>query len=521
MFAKESLYINAIKYKAQLKINYKKLKDNEIVETNSSTFIAKDDILSRDIANKLTAQASQLDQSYISTLLLQEDTKLLKKNHAINSKDYKLTPLNDEYNVAVNKNTLFETKNYFEKCGVDYIFSAYHVLNLHIEQNPCNNNLVVLLFNNQAFCMILNNKGEMVFHKTISLITFEEIKKSDFYENDILGQKLFDEMYALELHESIKSTIEEFYATSKNIFIEKVSLLYNLKHLEDEEVSKMANDFMIDVTYHPISVDEELFELSKDNHCQKSFIKPRIKPNGNIKNWIATFIILALLLAIAYLFIPFNELNKKEVEVVKQEIVKPKNIKLPSHKEKNSFIKNRIVSVFNLVPYDMVLKDVVFTKNSIKIDANLLNKDSFIKTLQPELNKLYVKSSLEVKENQNSILDGVINAENLKTKYLPKTKDYKEAYIVNEFMPIIRVTEQLKMLFPKNAIINFKSNFKSDVVTFNYLVNIIVQTPQEFYSIIDNLNNELYSINISYPLSLVKTDAGIEIEFTLQFHQPK
>ena len=29
------------------------------------------------------------------------------------------------------------------------------------------------------------------------------------------------------------------------------------------------------------------------------------------------------------------------------------------------------------------------------------------------------------------------------------------------------------------------------------------------------LNNELYSININYPLSMKKTDAGIEIEFNL------
>lgn len=523
MFAKESLYINAIKYKAQLKINYKKLKDNEIVETNTSTFIAKDDILNRDIANKLTAQSSQLDKSYISTLLLQEDTKLLKKTQAINSKDYKLTSLNDEYNVAVSKNTLFETKNYFEKCGIDYIFSAYHILNLHIEQNPCNNNLIVLLFNNQAFCLILDKKGQIVFNKTISIITFEEIKESDFYENDILGQKLFDEMYALELHESINKTIEEFYSITKNIFIEKVSLLYNLKQLTEEEVKKMSDAFMIDVTYHPISVDEELFELSKDNHCQKSFIKPRTKDNTNLKNWIATFVVLGLLCAIGYLFIPFNELMKKEetIEQQQEKVITPKIVKLPDHKEKNSFIKNRVTSVFGIIPYDMVLKDILFSKDSMKMDTSLLNKDTFIKTLQPELNKIYMESNIEVTEINNSILDGVISAKNLKLKFKAKTKDYKETYILNEFMPIIRVTEQLKMLFPKGTIINFKSNFKSEVVTFNYLVNVIVQSPKELFEIIDNLNNELYSINISYPLSFIKTDAGIEVEFTLQFHQPK
>ncbi len=34
-------------------------------------------------------------------------------------------------------------------------------------------------------------------------------------------KKLYDEIYALELYEAIKNTIEEFYSTKKNIFIEK------------------------------------------------------------------------------------------------------------------------------------------------------------------------------------------------------------------------------------------------------------------------------------------------------------
>ena len=37
--------------------------------------------------------------------------------------------------------------------------------------------------------------------------------------------------------------------------------------------------------------------------------------------------------------------------------------------------------------------------------------------------------------------------------------------------------------------------------------------------VIEVLNNELYSIHISYPLSMVKTPAGIEAEFILVFNQ--
>lgn len=520
MFAKESLYINAIKYKSQLKINYKKLQNNDIVETNSSTFIAKDDILNRDISSKLNAYASNVNRTFISTLLLQDETKLVKKTQN-KLKDFAVTSLNNDYNIVISKNSLFETKNYFDKCGVDFIFSAYHILNLHIEQNPCNNNLVILLFNNQSFCIILNKKGEIVFHKRIELTSFEDIKSSDFYESEVLGQKLYDEVYALELNEIIKNTIEEFYSITKDVFIEKVSLLYNLKLISEDDISHMSDKFMLEVSYHPISVDEELFELSKNSHKNKSFIKPRIKPNNSFKNTLLIFSLVAVLIATAYaIFQDSTFFNKTPTKVVKVEPLL-RIIDLPDHTKKNSLIETRVLKSLELIPYDVVLKELVFEKNSLKMDVNLLNKDTFIKVIQPKLLTSYTMSDIKFKKSKATFLEAVILAEGFKNKEITQFADYKDAYITNEFMPIIRVTEQVKMLFPKDTIVTFKSSFKSEVVTFNYLVNVIVAKPLDFFEILNNINNELYSINISYPLSFVKTEAGIEVEFILQFHQPK
>ncbi len=522
MFSKESLYINAIKYKAQLKINYKKLNNDDIVETNSSVFIAKEDILGRDIASKLNAHASEIDNTYISTLLLQDETKLVKKKEP-KSKDFTYTSLNNDYDILVSKNTLFETKNYFEKCGVDYIFSAYHVLNLHIEQNPCNNNLLVLLFNNQAFCVILNSKGEIVFNRRIELSPFENIKDSNFYENDILGQKLFDEIYFLELNEAIKNTIEEFYKITKNIFIERVSLLYNLKQISEEQISSMNENFMIDVTYHPISVDEELFELSKDSHMHKSFIKPRSKPSNSFTSIIFILLTITLILGVGYLYLPYDKLFNKELnkDIVKKEKVIDRVVQLPDHSFKNGIVETRILKLLEMIPYDVVLKELLIEKNSIKIDADLLNKDTYIKVIQTQLLESYNVSEINFKDEKSHILESVILAEGLKEKNITKFRNYKDTYVSNEFMPIITVTEQIKILFPKDTIVSFKSSFKSEVVTFNYLVNVIIKKPLEFFEIINTISNELYSINISYPVSFVKTEAGIEVEFILQFHQPK
>lgn len=523
MFSKESLYINAIKYSNQLKINYKKLSNNSIIETNSSTFIVKDDILGRDIATKIDNHASEINNTFVSTLLIADETALINKKTK-KPRDCEVTVLNNDYNIAISNNNLFETKNFFEKCGVDYIFSAYHILNLHIEQNPCNNNLVILLYNDQAFCVVLNGKNEIVFNKKIKLSAFEDIKQSDFYENEVLGQKLFDEVYSLELNEAIQNTLEEFYESSKNIFIEKISLLYNIKILTSEQVEKMSEEFMIDITYHPISIDEELFELSRSDNRHKSFIKPRSKPTNTLRNLSLSFALFAVIFALSAFFLPYKQWlgieNKKEViQKVDKKVLR--KIVLPNHIEINNNIKEKLSRTFELIPYDVLLTEFTIDSSRALFDVNMLNKDTYIKVLKPELQKDYEKVNINFKELKNHLIKASINAQGFKKKENLELKEYKDIYLSNEFMSIITVTEQIKMLFPKNTRLNFKQSSKKDFISFEYLVNMLIQSPVEVYKLIDTLNNEMYSINIRYPINFVKTEAGIEVEFILEFNQPK
>jgi len=85
----------------------------------------------------------------------------------------------------------------------------------------------------------------------------------------------------------------------------------------------MCEDLMIDVTYHPISVDEELFELSKDSHIHKSFIKPRTKPSSGFQNIVWILITFVAILGLGYLYLPyeefFNNKDHEKIKVVKKE----------------------------------------------------------------------------------------------------------------------------------------------------------------------------------------------------------
>ncbi len=91
------------------------------------------------------------------------------------------------------------------------------MLNLFIEKNPYTNSLISLFFNNKAYIVILNSKGEIVFAKVVEFTSFEDVKNSKFYESDVIGQKLFDEIHFFEVLDNIHAIINEFYTNTNDI----------------------------------------------------------------------------------------------------------------------------------------------------------------------------------------------------------------------------------------------------------------------------------------------------------------
>ena len=53
MFTKESLYINALKYDTQLKLDSKKLNNEEIISMDNSVFLVDNDVLSSEVVQKI------------------------------------------------------------------------------------------------------------------------------------------------------------------------------------------------------------------------------------------------------------------------------------------------------------------------------------------------------------------------------------------------------------------------------------------------------------------------------------
>ena len=521
MFTKESLYINAIKYDTQLKLDFKKLNNEEIIDANNSVFLVDDEILPLDIAQKINTSQEEIDFTYISTLLISDTTKLVSKSLSSKLKDCEIGKFNDEFDIAVLKTTLFETKNYFVKTGIDYIYSAFHIMSLHIEKNVCRNELLLLLYNNKAFILILNQSGIIVYHETVDLPTFESVKKTHFYEDDLEGQKLFDEIYYLELNEIIHNTLNDFYSKKNGVFVEKITILYVLKQLSSEEIEQLSQELMLKVDYHPINIDEEVFELSRDKHLKKSFIKPRKKKKKRDFKYLYLILLLAVLslgLYKIYTMIDFEKLFKKErIEKVK---IEEKLTTLPNHINLNDKIEQRIRVIFNTIPVGVMIKEMKIVPNNLELKVFSLKEENLV-LLKPALDKLYKNTQFELVDPEKKIdFDTTIIAKDeneLNISY----KNFDKAYITDETMSVERVTEQLKILMPENAIIKYISTINQGINKFDYTINILVKEPKEFFDLISTLNSELYSINISYPISMIKTEAGIEIEFNLEFNQLK
>ena len=525
MFTKESLYINAVKYDTQLKLDYKKLNNEEIIDTDNSVFLVDNDLLPLDIAQKLNSSQEEIDNTYISTLLINDTTKLVPKAISAKLKDCEIAKFNNEFDIAVLKTTLFETKNYFVKTGIDYVYSAFHLINLHIDKNISRSEFIVFLFNSKAFIVILDAAGIIVHNTILDLACFDTIKKTHFYDDDIDGQKLFDEIYYLELNEIIHNTLNAFYEKKNNVFVEKVTILYVLKQLSQEQIEQLGEDLLLKVEYHPINIDEEIFELSRDKHLKKSFIKPRKKKKKrNYTNlYIFLFIVLVGFLAYqAYLKVDFNELFKKETVSEKTiDIQKIEDIlELPDHLALNDQIEQRVRSIFETISNEVYLKELKIEKNILELKGNFLNESVFATALKPNLSKLYKDIVYSTSSSDKKVnIDGVVLARN--EIELNKTyKTYNKEYLTDEFMALDRVTEQLKILMPIDSIIKFNTTASNSTITrFVYSVNILVKDPREFFDMIEVLNNELYSIHIAYPISMLKTEAGIEIEFVLVFNQ--
>lgn len=526
MFNKESQYVSIVKYNNQLKVDYKKLDDGKTAFGKESTFIIYDKVLPKDIATKLNLWQKEVRKTYLSTLCVDKHEQIVSKRESKKvNKASIVASLNSQFDVVMDKVAVENTKDYFALTGVDYVFSPFHILNLYLELNPSKNSLLLLTINNYAYILITDNKSEIIDHKIAELSTFKEIQDSEFFESDVVGQKLFDEIYYLQLQEAINGAVKDFYNLQNDNFIEKVNVLYSQKQLNDSQIDALNEELMIDINYHNISIKEALFEIAKsDNAAQKSLTRPRKKRSKFLRNFILVILFLGAVIGGGYTlfekevktFIEEQEVKKETIIKKKEEVVK-KRPDLPNHHAKNAMLEKEVMELFSMIPIDAVLERLELKNNNSIFALKLLKEDTYIKAIQPKILEVYKYSNIQFKGPKSTIIEATIyNNEKIVKKQekiaLPK-------YKIEDFKPIKRVTEQLKLSFPKDAIVRYKSSFKSEVTTYNYEVVMVITSPQQFYDVVKRFNTLALSVHINYPVNFVKVEDGVEVTFAVQYHQ--
>lgn len=528
---KESLYINAIKSESQLKLDYKRLSNDQVVSMANSSFPVDNHMLPVGIAQKLNNSQVKIENTFISTLLISDTTKLVPKGLADKLTDCEIAKFNNELDIVVLKTTLFETQDYFSKTGIDYIYSLFHVMNLHVEKTVCKNELLMFIYNEKVFILVLDKGGMISHNEVIDLPTFDSIKKTHFYEDDEDGKKLFDEIFYLEFSEIIQNILANYYKKKSGNFVEKVTILYCVQQFTNDDIEKLSSELMMKVEQHPINLDEEIFELSRDKHIEKSFVRPRKKKKKRDYTWLYTLIFGIILVIAIYKFFEFMSSSEEDssFEAVKTEkiavVPTPTNIvlKLPDHVTANDKIVQRIKAVFATIPDDIILKEFRINANAIELKATLHQANSFSKEFKTALDILYKSTQSKILDsNKTDNVDALITSKGMIELQNITYKSFDKEYIIDEFMPVERITEQLRILLPENTSIKYLSTTENGKIsTFKYAIGIVVKTPKDFFNLISDLSSEIYSINVAYPVSMVKTQNGLEVEFELDFNQSK
>jgi len=523
MFTKETFFINAIKQNNQLKVESKKYFNTKEQKSSSSTFLVEGDILPDEIVQRINAWQREHSFSYISTILLSDTTKLVPKELSSKIKDCEIVSFDNTYDIVVLKSTLFETKNYFAKTGVDFIYSAFHIINLHIQKHKSKNELLFFIYNNKAYILIVDKNSQIIYNAVVDLLSFDAVKRSHFYEDDLEGQKLYDELYYLELVELLQKILKDFKQKHKDAFVQKISVLFTLRNLTKEQLSSLSQEFMVKVDDYAIDIDEELFKLSQYNLNQESFIKPRKKRVRKDPRYIILVILFAVLFYGAYqiyLMIDFRNIALKLNLIETKELVLET---LPNHILNNDTKEQRIKAIFKSIPNSVKINKFVLDQDD-KLELRVLAKNNeSLLVLSKALRTIY--SIVEVKKlnkkQQSNFEASIIAEDELELKDI-EYKIFTKDYLQDEEFDIKSILEQLRILLSENSKVKYVSRydaFKVDI--FSFRVNTIVKEPKEFFKLLEDINNELYSITLANPIVMESTKLGIEVEFILEFNQLK
>ena len=526
MFNNNIQYINIVKTQQNIKIDYEILKNNQIIKSEQSIFLLDDNSLSLDTNFKLQTLEQNIPKSYITAICEDENQIIVKNDDEINTSNTSIY-FDHSHKISLETNKIEESKKFFCDGNIDYLISPFSILQSKMLDNLQEESLNIFILNNNIYAIILNNEKRYCLSCIKQLTSFKDIKESNFYNDDIVEQKLYEEIYALELNENITNITENYYEKNSNAnFLKSINIYYNIKQLSDEQIKILNESLMIDINYEIINIDDILYKLVKKPSIKKlSFIKPREKKSTlSFAMWIMiAFISTAIAIGIFYILqVPSIEKVeiKPEVKIkVEKKIEIKEEILLPNHKIINEHILNYILDIFNTISDDSTLKEIQLQKDESTLVYNYLKENSYEKDLKAKLLKIYENSENVLTSKNNRVFTSIISNTMVINKLDKKPSKKYKADLKIKYLDKKDAINMFKSLFNKDTNIKQVSSIDNKYNTQQYKITTFVSSPNDFFEAIHKINEKKYSIILSYPIEFAKVNDKLEISFKLKLNQ--
>lgn len=526
-------YINIIRSNQNIKIDNQVLENNSIISSNQSVFLLQNNLFSSDTLFKLQALEQDIKETYISAICESKNQKIISKVDAKN-KECTYIPFDSTHSLELD-NTDIETITLFNNNGnIDYLVSPFTLLQNFLSNSLQSNTLNMLIHNDHIYTIILDENKRYIYGNIVALTSFNDIQNSQFYHDEVVEQKLYDEIYLLELTDLLSNTIKDYYAKFNNTnFIEKINLYYSIKQLNDEQITTLQDELMLDISYEQIHLDALMYDIATRNTATKySYIEPRSKKTSfSLTTWIIIALSSLIIVFAIIFFMSENKEIEKEVvtdkvieKILKKEDVQEKKkkkiiqeIKLPNHIYNNQSMLLLLQDIFNTIDDNTVLKEIQIQKDESTMICDFYTIEAKERFLNKTILSLYKKSEIILMNSNDNILTSIIS----NNKLLHKPKFEKKYYMnnIDNYMDHIASQKYLQDLLGNDLTIVFEDEIKTTYTKQIFSLTANIKEPSHFYKMIETINKQAYSINLDYPIEFVKTNNSLETTFTLIINQ--
>ncbi|MDX9744757.1 MAG: hypothetical protein RBT59_13125 [Arcobacteraceae bacterium] len=520
---KDIQYINLIKIEQNIKLDNQIFTNGKLLTAEQSIFLLENNKLSGDALFKIKILENEISHSFITAICEDTTQEIITKNTPKNKNNCEVV-FDASHVVVLDKASVDITKSYYNNGHIDYLISPFTILHDEIILSPKQNSLNLFILNNTIYAIFLNEKKRVGYSCIQTLTPYADIKKSNFYTDEVVEQILYDEIYLLELGENITTILKNYYELSHSSnFCEIVNIFYVIKNLENKHLETLKTNLALDITYNPINIDDAVDTIVRRENIESySFTKKRVKKSKyTIVLWFLIALITTMGAIYSFYFLQSSEaINTPAKAMKQQETQKIKEIELPNHVTTNRYHINLIIKIFDSIDDNSVLKEIQIAKNESTIIYDFKAINPFERALKPKLLKFYEHSENILTTENKGTFTSIISNINLLTKFEPLTKTYipttKETFLSTD-----TGKKGIEQLFNNNAVVKLLSSTDQKFVQYTYEVSTIFKTPIEFFDIIKLLEKQNYSIVLDYPIEFSQTNKGLEMNFRLLINQNK